>query len=226
MGEVPAELAVQTAPSLSDSERVTPHLRQYDVFIETTTQMLATPKLHERLLLALEAIATNFGHRQAAIGIINERDAELRVRAAIGFDVDPSTSRIEMPLDSSAACVRVIHDAQPLWISLDEDKSSRSLFGNMEWDDEILAVPLFGISEVSPKPGRETRTRNHYWSFEPGARLGVLYVGANRDTIAQDSLLLIKRFAERIGIVASLATHQERLVNTVTKLQRERQWIE
>jgi hypothetical protein len=43
--------------------------------------MLATPKLHERLLLALEAISTNFGHRQAAIAIINERDAELRIRA-------------------------------------------------------------------------------------------------------------------------------------------------
>src|ERR1041385_408195 len=95
MGEVPAELGLQTPPSLSDSERVTPHLRQYDVFIETTTQMLATPKLHERLLLALEAIATSFGHRQAAIGIINERDAELRVRASIGFDVDPSTTRID-----------------------------------------------------------------------------------------------------------------------------------
>jgi PAS domain S-box-containing protein len=39
-------------------------------------------------------------------------------------------------------------------------------------------------------------------------------------------LTLLKRFAERIGIVASLATHQERLVSTVTKLQRERQWIE
>src|SRR4029079_13169142 len=101
-------------------ERVTPNLRQYDVFIETTTQMLATPKLHERLLLALEEIGTNSGHRQAAIGIINERDAELRVRAAVGFEVDPSTTKIEMPLDSSAACVRVIHDAQPLWISLDE----------------------------------------------------------------------------------------------------------
>jgi PAS domain S-box-containing protein len=54
----------------------------------------------------------------------------------------------------------------------------------------------------------------------------VLYVGANRDTLHSDSLNLIKRFAERIGIVASLATHQERLINTVTKLQRERQWIE
>lgn len=226
MGESSAELGFQTAPSLSDSERVTPNLRQYDVFIETTTQMLATPKLHERLLLALEAIATNFGHRQAAIGIINERDAELRVRAAIGFDVDPSTSRVEMPLDSSAACVRVIHDAQPLWISMNEDESSRSLFAAMQWEEDVLAVPLFGISEISPNPNRQVRSRTPYWTFEPGARLGVLYVGANRDTILPDSLVLIKRFAERIGIVASLATHQERLVNTVTKLQRERQWIE
>ena len=225
MGEVPTELTFRTAPSISDSERLSPQLRQYDVFIETTTQMLATPKLHERLLLALEAISNNFGHRQAAIAIINERDAELRVRAAVGFDVDFSTTRVEMPLDSSAACVRVIHDAQALWIPLQEDESSRSLFAKMEWQDEVLAVPLFGISEIPAKPGRDSR-RNQYWTFEPGARLGVLYVGANRDTVDPDSLALIKRFAERIGIVASLATHQERLVNTVTKLQRERQWIE
>src|SRR6185436_10030646 len=200
MGESSAEIGFQTAPSLSDSERVTPHLRQYDVFIETTTQMLATPKLQVRLLLALEAIATNFGHRQSAIGIINERDAELRVRAAIGFDIDPSTTKIEMPLDSSAACVRVIHDAQPLWISMNDDESSRSLFATMQWQEDVLAVPLFGISEISPNTGRENRSRNHYWSFEPGARLGVLYVGANRDRLHPDSLTLIKRFAERIGI--------------------------
>ena len=204
---------------------MSPQLRQYDVFIETTTQMLATPRLHERLLLALEAISNNFGHRQAAIALINERDAELRVRAAVGFDMDLSTTRVEMPLDSSATCVRVIHDAQPLWIPMQEDESSRSLFADMQWQDEVLAIPLFGISEIPGKPGRDSR-RNQYWTFEPGARLGVLYIGANRDTADTDSLVLIKRFAERIGIVASLATHQERLVNTVTKLQRERQWIE
>ena len=226
MGEVSAEVTNRTAPSISDSERVGPQLRQYDVFIETTTQMLATPRLQERLLLALEAIANNFGHRQAAIAIINERDAELRVRASIGFDIDLTTTRVEMPLDSSAACVRVIHDAQPLWISLQEDESSRGLFGELQWQEEVLAVPLFGISEFSSKNGREMRSRQHYWTFEPGARLGVLYLGANRETIDPDSLTLVKRFAERIGIVASLAAHQERLVNTVTKLQRERQWIE
>jgi PAS domain S-box-containing protein len=200
-------------------------MRQYDVFIETTTQMLATPKLHERLLLALEAISTNFGHRQAAIAIINEREAELRIRAAIGFEGDSST-RVEMPLDSSAACVRVIHEGQPLWISMDDDEPSRHLFGNLSWQSEVLAVPLFGISEIISRPGVIRSNTNEYWTFEPGARMGVLYVGVNQESLDSESLALIKRFAERIGIVASLAAHQERLVSTVTKLQRERQWIE
>src|ERR1044072_7790490 len=164
MGESPTELTYRSAPSISDNDRASPRLRQYDVFIETTTQMLATPKLQERLLLALEAIANNFGHRQAAIAIINERDAELRMRASIGFDVDLSATRVEMPLDSSASCVRVIHDAQPLWIAMQEDESSRSLFANMEWQDDVLAVPLFGISEIPSKSSRETG-RRQYWTF-------------------------------------------------------------
>jgi PAS domain S-box-containing protein len=187
--------------------------------------MLATPKLHERLLLALEAISTNFGHRQAAIAIINERDAELHIRAAVGFEGDPSTTKVEMPLDSSAACVRVIHDGQPLWISMEDDEASRSLFANMRWQTEVLAVPLFGISEITSRPGA-VRVPTQYWAFEPGARMGVLYVGANQEMLDSESLTLLKLFAERIGIVASLAAHQERLVGTVTKLQRERQWIE
>jgi PAS domain S-box-containing protein len=225
MGEIPSELANRTAPSLSEPDRPSARMRQYDVFIETTTQMLATPKLHERLLLALEAISTNFGHRQAAIAIINEREAELRIRAAIGFEGDSST-RVEMPLDSSAACVRVIHEGQPLWISMDDDEPSRHLFGNLSWQSEVLAVPLFGISEIISRPGVIRSNTNEYWTFEPGARMGVLYVGVNQESLDSESLALIKRFAERIGIVASLAAHQERLVSTVTKLQRERQWIE
>jgi PAS domain S-box-containing protein len=225
MGEIPSELAFRTAPSLSEPERPSRRASQYDVFIETTTQMLATPKLQERLLLALEAISTNFGHRQAAIAIINERDAELWIRAAVGFEADPAATRVEMPLDSSAACVRVIHDAAPLWISMEEDGASRNLFANMSWQSDVLAVPLFGISEISSRPSTG-RPNNQYWTFEPGARMGVLYVGANQDQVDSESLTLIKLFAERIGMVASLAAHQERLVGTVTKLQRERQWIE
>jgi len=230
MGEVPTELAFQRPLSIRDPEGFNSYLRQYDVFIETTTQMLATPKLHERLLLALEAIATVFGHPQSAIATINERDAALRIRAAVGFDSDPAAARLEMPLDSSAACVRVIHDAFPLWISLREDEGSRALFDKMNWQQDVLALPLFGIPEVSPKTGRDTATSprlaDHYWTFEPGSRLGVLYIGAIQETMDPVSFNLLKRFADRIGVIASLAIQQERLVNSVTKLQRERQWIE
>jgi PAS domain S-box-containing protein len=228
MGEVPAELALRTAPSIADSERVDPYLRLYDAFLETTTQMLATPKLNERLLLALEGIDNIFGLKQAAIAIINERDAELRIRAAVGFDGEPT--RVEMPLDSSAACVRVIHDAVPLWISIENDEGSRTLFDKMCWHQDVLALPLFGISEIGPKTARDvhadSRPPAHYWTFDPGARLGVLYVGATENSLDPISLKLIKRFADRVGVIASLAIHQERLVNSVTKLQRERQWIE
>ena len=190
MGEAPSEIALRTAPSLSEPERPGSHMRQYDVFIETTTQMLATPKLHERLLLALDAIVNNFGYRQSAIAIINEREAELRVRASNGFDGDPGATRVEMPLDSSAACVRVIHEGQSLWISLDDDEQSRNLFGNMQWQSEVLAVPLYGISEIAMKPGA-ARPANQYWTFEPGERMGVLYVGADQDAVDPDSLTLI-----------------------------------
>ena len=228
MGESSAELTIRTTPTISESERVDPYLRQYDAFLETTTQMLATPKLNERLQLALDGVESIFGHRQAAIAIINERDAELRIRVAIGFDGD--FSRIEMPIDSSASCVRVIHDATPTWISLQEDEASRTLFDKLRWEQDVLALPLFGISEIAPKTGRDARTspriQANYWTFDPGARLGVLYVGASENTVDPISLRLLKRFADRVGVIASLAINQERLVNTVTKLQRERQWTE
>ncbi|HET8781504.1 MAG TPA: ATP-binding protein [Pyrinomonadaceae bacterium] len=229
MGEVPTELTFAAVPPISDSDRIGSYLRQYDVFVETTTQMLATPRLNERLLLALEGISNIFGHRQAAVAIINERDAELRIRAAVGFDTE-LPARADMPLDSSAACVRVIHDAVPLWISMKEDVASRTLFDQMHWEHEVIALPLFGISEISPARGRDSRNGprlpGHYWTFDPGSRLGVLYVGADKDAVDPLSLSLMKRFADRVGIIFSLAIHQEKLVSTVTKLQRERQWIE
>jgi PAS domain S-box-containing protein len=230
MAEAPTEFAVQSGPSVQDPDALNSYLRQYDVFIETTTQMLATPKLHERLLLALEAVTNVFGYQQSAIATVNEREATLKIRAAVGFDTDLVSARVEMPLDSSAACVRVIHDAYPLWISLEDDLSSRALFDQMNWHRDVLALPLFGLAEISPKTGRDAGTGpllgDHYWAFEPGSRLGVLYVGAYKDNIDPIALKLLKRFADRVGVIASLAIQQERLVNSITKLQRERQWIE
>jgi PAS domain S-box-containing protein len=228
MGERPAELASRTAPATLESEPVESYLRRYDAIIETTTQMLATPRLNERLLLALEGVESIFGHRQAAVAIINERDAELRIRVTVGFDGD--STRVKMPLDSSAACVRVIHDSQSVWISMKEDEASQTLFDKMHWQEDVLALPLFGIAEISTKKARDvtagSRVPPQYWTVDTGTRLGILYVGATENAIDPISLKLLKLFAERVGVIASLAVHQERLVNTVTKLQRERQWTE
>ena len=226
MGEVPTEVALSSAPTIPDPEGFSSYLRQYDAFLEVTTQMLVTPKLHERLQLALEAITNILGYRQAAIAIINERDATLRVRAVRGFDSETS-SRVEMPLDSSAACVRVIHEAHPLWISLNQDEASRALFDKMHWKEDVLALPLFGVPE--PTGRREAvglRVYEDYWTYEPGSRLGVLYVGSPQQILEGPRFTILRRFADRIGVVASLALQQDRLTTSVTKLQRERQWIE
>jgi PAS domain S-box-containing protein len=100
----------------------------------------------------------------------------------------------------------------------------------MHWQHDVLALPLFGISDISTKSRRGdaggSRMPAHYWTFDSGSRLGVLYIGAAENSINPVSLNLLKRFSDKIGIIASLAIHQERLVNTVTKLQRERQWTE
>jgi len=227
MGEVPTEAVISTTPTIPDSEGFDWYLRQYDAFIETTTQMLITPKLNERLNLALEGVANVLGHPQAAIAIINERDAVMRIRATRGFVPDQAQPRIEMPLDSSAACVRVIHDQHHLWISLEDDQASRALFDKLDWTDDVLAIPLFGIPEMPSRPARESlRLREDFWTYQPGLRLGVLYVGGRPDVLQGMRFSLLKRFADRIGVVASLAMQQDRLTTTVAKLQRERQWIE
>jgi PAS domain S-box-containing protein len=227
MGEVPTEVVVSTAPTILDPEGFNLYLRQYDAFLEVTTQMLVTPKLHERLQLALEAITNIFGYKQAAIAIINERDAVLRIRALRGFNAERSSARIEMPLDSSAACVRVIHDAHPLWINLSNDEASRVLFDKMNWAEDVLALPLFGVPEMSEKKDAVgLRIYQDYWTYEPGSRLGVLYVSAQQETLEGPRFTILRRFADRIGVVASLALQQDRLTSSIGKLQRERQWIE
>ena len=229
MAQVPTELSPPIVPSVSEAEATSPRLRQFDIFTETTTQMLATPRLHERLVLALEAIVRGLGHPQAAIAMISERHASLRVHAAIGFQEDEAVG-VEMPLDSSAACVRVVHEDQPVWISLKTDEQSCAMFGKMEWKQDILALPLFGVPDIAQRREADQLSRprldDRYWSLTPASSLGVLYVSAQQEAMDAEALHFLTRFADRIGIIASSAIQQERLLATVNKLQRERQWVE
>ncbi|HKC64936.1 MAG TPA: GAF domain-containing protein, partial [Pyrinomonadaceae bacterium] len=229
MSQVPAELSTPVVTAIPEAEDIDLRLRLFDVFTEATTQMLATTKLHERLLLALEAIIAGFGYGQAAIAMMNERDGVLRIRAAQGFE-DDAAARIEIPLDSSAACVRVVHEGRPIWISLKEDEQSALLFGKMDWKHDVLALPMFGVPEMSQKRETESslkpRLDVRHWSLAPASCMGALYIGAQKEVLDSASLQFLARFADRIGIVASSAIQQERLIATVNKLQRERQWVE
>src|SRR5438067_1761356 len=222
MSQVPAELSTPVVPAIPEAEAIEHRLRQFDVFTEATTQMLATTKMHERLLLALEAIVAGFGYQQAAIAMINEREGILRVRAALGFE-DDVAGRVELPLDSSAACVRVVHEGRPIWISLKDDEQSCAIFGKMEWKHDVLALPMFGVPEMSQKREAESslkpRLDERHWSLAPASCLGVLYIGAQKEAVDAATLRFLASFADRVGIVASSAIQQERLISTVYKLR-------
>jgi hypothetical protein len=110
---------------------------------------------------------------------------------------------------------RVIHDAHPLWISLNEDQASRALFDKMHWTEDVLALPLFGVPETTDKKEPVgLRVYQDYWTYEPGSRLGVLYVGAMQEALEGPRFTILRRFADRIGVVASLALQQDRLTNS------------
>lgn len=229
MSQVPTELPPPVTAPLAEVEAVDLRLRLFDVFTEATTQMLATPKLHERLLLALEAIVSGLGYAQAAVAMINEREGTLRVRASVGFG-DDEGARVQMPLDSSAACVKVVHEGRPVWVSPKDDEQSCALFGRMVWKEDVLALPMFGVPEMTQKSEHESTPRRRLderiWSLAPATCLGVLYISARPEATDASTLNFLARFADRVGIVASLAIQHERLIATVNKLQRERQWVE
>ena len=64
--------------------------------------------------------------------------------------------------------------------------------------------------DVIRPPGQDSQTS--FGLSIRDSRLGVLYIGATEDNVDPFSLNLLKQFADRVGVCASLAIHQERLV--------------
>src|ERR1051325_3280974 len=110
MSHAPTELAQLAPTGVAGDGAADARARQYELLLDTTTQMLVTAKLHERLLLALEAITTGLGYPQAAIALVDERKASLSMRAASGFPNGEEVMRTEIPLDSGAPCIKVFHE--------------------------------------------------------------------------------------------------------------------
>jgi PAS domain S-box-containing protein len=205
-------------------------LRQYEVIVEMTTQIFTAQRLTDRLLLALEALTTGLGFQQVAIALIDERRGALRVRAAAGFADDEAVERIEMPLDSSGTQISIIHDGRPAWIHPQGDETGAEFLKRLECSTDVLAIPLFGTYETAESPehevARSPRHTQKYWSPEPAACIGAIYVGANQSATDDYTLKLLTRYASRLGLAAASAIQQERLANTINKLQSQRQWVE
>ena len=56
--------------------------------------------------------------------------------------------------------------------------------------------------------------------------LGALYVGAERRSPAGERYELLRRLADRLGVVVAQALRTEQLIAQVGRLERERQWVE
>ena len=205
-------------------------IRQYEVIIEMTTQLFTAQKLTDRLLLALEALTTGLGFQRAAIALIDERRGTLRMRAAAGFDDDEAVEALEMPLDSGTPQVSIIHGGRPVWIRQQGEDAGTDFLKRLGCPADVLAVPLFGTYELSGTPergmARSPRHTQKYWSPEPVACIGAIYVGADQSAIDDYTLTLLTRYASRVGLATASAIQHERLTSTISKLQSQRQWVE
>src|SRR5215207_5535270 len=113
-------------------------LRRYEFLFEMTTQLLAAQHLEEQISLVLDAVTAGLGYPGAAIALIDKRGGALRVRGAEGFAADPARAGLELPLDSNAPHVRVVHDGRPTWITR-EDEEGRAFLEQTGSPADMLA---------------------------------------------------------------------------------------
>lgn len=206
-------------------------LHQYELLFEMTTQLLAAQSLDEQTSLVLDTLTAGLGYACAALALVERPRGLLRVRGAAGFADDEAPVGLELPLDSNAPHVRVVHDGRPAWLVLG-DESAGEFLRQVGSQTDLLALPLFGGQlHAEPRAAGETtgplrsEGSERFW-LPQSLSTGALYVGARRGEADETQLTLLTRYADRIGAILSHTAHVERLGSSVRKLQRERQWVE
>jgi PAS domain S-box-containing protein len=221
------------APAGGAGERVPLH--HYEFLFDVTTQLLAARDLGEQLSLVLDTVRAGLGHPHAAVALIDQGRGVLRVRAAEGFPDDAELVGMELPLDSGAPQVSIVHDGRPAWVERGgEGGPANAFLERLRSRTDLLALPLFGgqlATSTVPQPagaiGDLARRGDDERYWMPQAMcMGALYIGARRGELDEAHFTLLTRFADRIGIIISNTIHVERLHSTVRKSQRERQWVE
>ncbi|HWP42718.1 MAG TPA: ATP-binding protein [Blastocatellia bacterium] len=201
--------------------------RQYEIIFRMTTEILATRSLDERMLLALDTITSYLGFPNAAIALIDGKRGTLRMRLAVGFEDNSAIERIEMPLDSAAVGVSVVHEARPAWISRGGNEYS-PFISKLATDSDVLALPLFGGQWRRNAEGDlalRHLSEETYW-LPRTMCIGALYVGVDRRAADEATLDLLTRCADPIGLAIAAALEIEEMTAAVRTLRRERQWVE
>ena len=232
----PAEMA-QSFGAPADGDAGLLSLHQYELLFEMTTQLLAAQSLDEQTSLVLDTLTAGLGHSGAALALVERPRGVMRVRGAAGFADDEALTGLELPLDSNAPHVRVVHDGRPAWLTRD-DEAAADFLRQAGVSSDLLALPLFG-GQLPPEPrsagdpglmragdtGSLRTSEERYW-LPQTLSTGALYVVAGRDELDESRLTLLTRYADRIGAILSNTSNVERLGLSVRKLQRERQWVE
>src|SRR5919198_150993 len=119
-------------------------LRTYEFIFEVTTQLLAAQGLEDQVSLLLDTVTAGLGYRSAALALIDRRVGVLRMRGAAGFADDAAAGRLELPLDSNAPHVQVVHDGRPAWITRDGGDEARAFLEQLGAGTDVFALALFG----------------------------------------------------------------------------------
>ncbi|HEY2931483.1 MAG TPA: ATP-binding protein [Acidobacteriota bacterium] len=204
-------------------------VEQLETLFVLTNQTLAARSLDERLFLALDTLRADFHFSPAAVALIDQRRSLLRMRMAVGFPENSKVERLEMPLDSLAPGVSVVHEGKPSWYSRTPDQDGDPYSELLIPEKELLVLPLAGVGSgqlFAEKTRDDFDAKDIPQFWEPESKcVGALYVVTERQP-AEESLVLLSRFAERVAVIIASGMHTDRLVTTVNKLQRERQWVE
>src|ERR1700759_2935693 len=83
---------------------------RYEFLFETTTQLLAAQRLDDQLSLVLDTVTSMLGYPCVAVALADRQRGVLRVRGASGFADADAVGSLEIPLDSNAPHVKVVHD--------------------------------------------------------------------------------------------------------------------
>src|SRR5215218_8795232 len=177
-------------------------LHQYELLFEMTAQLLAAQSLDEQTSLVLDTLTAGLGYASAALALVERPRGVLRVRGAAGFADDDALAGLELPLDSNAPHVRVVHDGRPAWLARD-DEAAAEFLRQVGVQTDLLALPLFGGQlHADPRAERETtgplraEGTERFWLAPQSLSTGALYVGARREELGESQLALLTRYAD------------------------------